>query len=69
MTFYPDLNGEDARKAICHRIMDCVVTADNGERQLITVVDCSEDLVNLDNYFLPAIFSARPPTVSKLHSA
>ncbi|GAV05896.1 hypothetical protein RvY_15956 [Ramazzottius varieornatus] len=63
---YPDLSKDESRKVICDRIMDCVVMAGKTERELISVVDCSEDLVNLDNYFLPAIFSARPRVINLL---
>lgn len=45
--------------------MDCLILGSHKEKELLSVVESSEDLVDLDNYFLPAIFAARLRAASK----
>ena len=54
------------RAQIRDRIIECIILGSQKEKELISVVDSSEDLVDLDNYFLPAIFGARSRAASTI---
>ncbi|OQV11764.1 putative Transient receptor potential cation channel subfamily M member 7 [Hypsibius exemplaris] len=56
---FPGSKKDEDLTLMRNRIIDCVILGSQKEKELISVVESSEDLVDLDNYFLPAVFAAR----------
>ena len=62
--YFPDSNLTGDRAQMRNKIIDCIILGSQKEKELIGIVESSEDLVDLDNYFLPAIFGARSRAAS-----